>query len=446
MVTNSRGRKGLLQDHGRREQFSKASVVLIVAACLMLVAVGAGLAMRREAASPSFRLGVTHTQQDLNDWNPATAVNAGRRVLSTAASLQNQFIMGFGALNPEPAPGVFDWSSLDKRVQLIRKSGGTAVITLCCAPDWMKGGSDTSTDWSKIDLAPTPDHFQDFAALAALVARRYPDVRYYQVWSELRGFYSSATNDWDMEGYTTLYNVVYSALKAVNSGLQVGGPYVSMDNWSLAGASNPSTLRGEWGVVDQRSLDALSYWLKHALGADFVTVDGGISTKDTGLVTQAATATEIFTAVGKWIRQRTTLPLWWGEFYVGDGSPASNRDIQSTAALTVTAVLRMIDGGADAALLWSPEADSSGEFPGLWTSTATVSGGQSTVLGQAVALLQTKLKAHVDGRSIDWNQQGAVILQDRAGTMLTNPTESPARVTVHGRVVAVPPWAVRRVE
>jgi len=31
--------------------------------------------------------------------------------------------MGFGALNPSPAPGVTDWTSLDARLAGIRDSG-----------------------------------------------------------------------------------------------------------------------------------------------------------------------------------------------------------------------------------------------------------------------------------------------------------------------------------
>jgi hypothetical protein len=75
---------------------------------------------------------------------------------------------------------------LDSRIALIRRTGGTPVTTLCCVPDWMKGGRPGTTDWSKLEVAPAPGHYADFAALAATIARRYPFVRHFLflVWNE----------------------------------------------------------------------------------------------------------------------------------------------------------------------------------------------------------------------------------------------------------------------
>ena len=74
-------------------------------------------------------------------------------------------------------------------MQLIADSGVTPVITLCCAPDWMKGGQPGETDWSRLEVAPDPAHFADFAELAADVAKRYPQVKHFIVWNELKGFH-----------------------------------------------------------------------------------------------------------------------------------------------------------------------------------------------------------------------------------------------------------------
>ena len=84
--------------------------------------------------------------------------------------------MGFGTLNPEPSPGEFDWCSLDTRMQLVKDTGGKAMLTLCCSPDWMKGGPDGATDWDKLERAPLPEHYDDFAKLAAATVQRYPQV------------------------------------------------------------------------------------------------------------------------------------------------------------------------------------------------------------------------------------------------------------------------------
>ena len=94
------------------------------------------------SSGPTARLsvGVTHTQVTADQWRDQSATARARSILLLTSRYQNQSIMGWGALNPEPTPGVYDWSSLDRRMALIRRASGTPVITLCCAPDWMKGG------------------------------------------------------------------------------------------------------------------------------------------------------------------------------------------------------------------------------------------------------------------------------------------------------------------
>ncbi|WP_425585980.1 hypothetical protein [Streptomyces thioluteus] len=57
---------------------------------------------------------------------------------------------------------------------------------LCGAPDWMKGGRKGRTDWSRLETAPDRRHYGDFARLAGTIARRYPDIRHFLVWNELK--------------------------------------------------------------------------------------------------------------------------------------------------------------------------------------------------------------------------------------------------------------------
>ena len=71
---------------------------------------------------------------------PTAPATAGSRS-SNGAVWQNHHLMGFGTLNPEPAPGEYDWESLDRRMRLTEDTGARTVLTLCCAPDWMKGGT-----------------------------------------------------------------------------------------------------------------------------------------------------------------------------------------------------------------------------------------------------------------------------------------------------------------
>jgi hypothetical protein len=334
----------------------------------------------RAAEARKTRLGVVHGQHSLNPWNPKPAVEAGTALLaSTPGVLQTQALMGWGSLNPEPRPGVYDWSSLDRRIALIRRTGGTPVITLCCAPDWMKGGAPGTTDWKRLEVAPLRSHFDEFARLAAATARRYPDVRYFQVWNEMKGFWDSGRNRWRYEDYTELYNQVYRALKRVNPAIKVGGPYVPMVSWRPdVGGGRNSSVRGPWGMVDQRALDVVTYWLKHAAGADFVAVDGGAALRDGTYLVPPKESAAKFAAINAWLRARTSLPIWWSEVYPVPYSSSGSRAPEEDAAVWASAMNVMSSSGASAAFFWQPEAVPG--VTGLWTSTASAGGGQPTAL------------------------------------------------------------------
>lgn len=84
----------------------------------VVVRVGPGTAGRSR-----LRVGITHTQVSLEPDDDPAALARARAALRPVAALQNQHLYGWGARNPEPAPGVFDWRSLDRRVEVMRRSG-----------------------------------------------------------------------------------------------------------------------------------------------------------------------------------------------------------------------------------------------------------------------------------------------------------------------------------
>jgi hypothetical protein len=345
-------------------------------ALLALLVAGTALAVPALGAAPAFQVGVTHTQYTADEWRDPAAVAKAKAVLRSSVRLQAEPLMGWGAMNPEPAPGVYDWWTFDERLRLIASSGGTPIVTLCCAPDWMKGGVPGTTNWAALEVAPDAQHVKDFANLAVEAAKRHPEVKSYLVWNELKGFYDSKTNNWDIAAYTRLYNAVYDALKAYNPALKVGGPYIPMDiESSAATMSNPSALRGTWGVVDNRALTALSYWLANAHGTDMVVVDGGTWTKDKGVVGDDIAAAAYFTAVTKWIRARTTKPIWWSEFTAArkPGTSATHGVAVLDAALKA-----MQAAGVAVAMQWQPEGPNTSCVTCIWTDTSSSTGGVKT--------------------------------------------------------------------
>ncbi len=392
-------------------------------------------------------VGVTHSQYSIDSWGDEAARASARNVLTATAAYQNQHMFGWGTLNPEPRPGAFDWSSLDSRIRLIQSTGGTPVITLCCAPDWMKGGRAGETDWTRLHVAPSPEHYGDFAQLAVAVARRYPDVRHFLVWNEMKGFWDNARNRWDYEAYTNLYNIVYDALRAAVPGVAVGGPYVVIDTWAdRAAGGHPSTLSGECGTVDQRSLDVLDYWLRNKHGADFVAVDGGVDTRDAGALSSTTVNSALFGAMTRWVRERTPLPVWWSEFHVGQAPSDGQRQL---VASVVATLLHMADQGAAAAFLWQPQggADDAHEErpPALWTSTQTAGGGRPLALAEAVAQMQQVLADVADDDVVSWPVPEVGVLHSQDALLVVNTADNEVTVRIWGLRLRLEPYEVRRV-
>ncbi|GEL20022.1 hypothetical protein [Pseudonocardia asaccharolytica] len=383
-------------------------------------------------------LGVTHTKDSLDSSEPAEARSRGQKVLSDDSGIwQNQHLMGFGTLNPEPSPGDFNWDSLDKRMQLIEDTQGRTVLTLCCAPDWMKGGEAGETDWSKLEKAPDPEHFDDFARLSAAAVERYPQIERVLVWNELKGFYHSDENRWDYEGYTELYNKVYTAVKAVRPDVQVGGPYAVMTSLK-PGSENASDLAGPWGAADKRALDIIDYWLEHNVGADFIAVDGSTATRNGGDPDQVDAGAQKFADVTRWIQQRTPLAVWWAEFYAdtaqgaegGAASPAS-------AVATLATVAAFARSGVSVALLWGPQG-SSLKYSALWTDSTESDGGKPTPLTRAWQWLVPRLaKGGIEiGRSAT---QPLLAFRADDGAVIVNLTGTDVPVPGHD---PLPAWGV----
>ena len=232
------------------------------------------------------------------------------------------------------------------------------MISLSEAPWWMKGQlrADGTTqlltpadEWASIAYSSRvlDDKMSDWLLLVQSVATRYMaapyNVRYFQVWNELKGYYDPKTNSYDYSdspgdpsgpnakhGYTYMYNLVYQALMQVarrlgipSSAIEIGGPYVPMDTWSSTQQSAASNVTKTYGTFDQRPFDVVEYWLQHKDGAGFITVDGSNENDDLTEITDPFTAAEKFADIVHWLRSldgkvypgATTLPIWLAEWY-----------------------------------------------------------------------------------------------------------------------------------
>jgi hypothetical protein len=380
------------------------------------------------------RWGITHTQLSANNESDRVAQNA-TRLLSAAPMLQNQHIMGFGVGNPEPSPGRFDFTDLDSRVTLMDRSGGLPVITLCCAPDWMKGGAAGQTDWNTLTDAPQAQHFDDFATLAATVAKRYSHIRYFMVWNEFKGFWRDTSQRPNAEAYTQLYNKVYTALKAVNPDIQVGGPYIPINSHT---SGSGSEVQGPWGIVDQHSLDALEYWLDHKKGADFIVVDGASVTEEHQLIPDEFGALGKFSTVTRWLRDKSgDLPVWWAEWYI---APEQNTWSEPRRlAVQAASMMEFATSGAATALYWSPQAGT-GACPGCLWSPAD---GSALPTYDLMADFTKWFPAGVPLEQVTSSDPKVRVLAQKRQLVMVNTTNAPRTATVDGRQVELQPYQVK---
>ncbi|MFI7614491.1 xylan 1,4-beta-xylosidase [Nonomuraea terrae] len=384
------------------------------------------------------RWGFTHTGVSANNVTPEFE-QAVAGSLARTPMLQNQHIMGFGALNPEPYPGRFYWEDLDSRLNLMKQSGATPVITLCCAPDWMKGGPQGPTEdsaWDEhLEDAPYPKHFDDFARLAAEVARRYGDVKYFMVWNEFKGFWPDHAKPADYKGYTEMYNKVYDAVKQVRPDAQVGGPYLGFDS----NRDGKTELRGDWGVVNQNVLDAFDYWYEHKKGADFVVVDGASPTDAHELVPDEFGALSKFADVTEWLRKKTgDLPIWWSEWYF---QPEDGTEWAEPHRLAVQAasMMEFARSGAATALYWNPQVKDGPCQGCLWDPRT----GAEMPTGRLVAEFTKWFPAGVRLDPVTSSDPKVRVLAQPEQLLLVNTTDGAVTTTVDGQEFALQPYEIR---
>lgn len=371
--------------------------------------------------------------------NDSASVSSAQHVLSRfAGSYMDQSIWGFGATtSPEPSPGKYNMSAIARRIHLIDSVGGIPVITLVSAPNWMKDPAASSANLFR--KPPSPSHFADFAALCAHVAASFPQVKYFVVWSELRGFFLPKSKSWDGPGYTKMYNDVYAAIKAVRPDAQIGGPYANLSASSVPIGGASSTLKGSWGYLDQSMADAMSYWLAHKAGAEFVAVDGGteIAKADNPTLTDIVTASQKYAAVDHWIRSQTDLPIWWMESHI---QPHSGWTSQQAATARIATLLLMASSGASVGMQWQPQEQSNWPDQGLWTSTLNAGGGRPTLLADE---LQQVLPV-LSGQVVLMAGEPAGVLVARTGshTIAVNTTGAIVHAVVTTGVLTLAPYSL----
>lgn len=387
-----------------------------------------------EAGTSQLRLGLTHTHAGL-DANGAhdAAVKRATELLRGVAAYQNTHIMGWGVGSPMPKAGSYSWATLDARMKFMPTLGGESVITLCTCPGWMKA---SGKDW-EMEEAPAPEHYDAFAALCVEVAKRYPQVRYYQVWNEFKGFWSKAKNNWDAEAYTTLYNKVYDALKKHDPKLNVGGFYLVVQG---TGSKKQGTDTHEpWSEKDR---ELLKYWLKNKHGADFICVDRGIHDfhdKNKYTLDELMALTPLFGKVVREIHELSDLPVWWAEYY-GAGTETPETDAAQYASIYI----HMVRSGTAVGLLWNPVDGEAG--CGLVTPLRDENGGAAMPHLAAFKAINEHFGRGTPLVKAESSAPQVEVLATKAKTLLVNKSAAKIGIDLNGRKTELAPYEVRLME
>jgi hypothetical protein len=443
---------------------------------------------REPGTTSQFAAGLTYTDTSLDPSGGTylTAPRSAQSLIHDIFRYQNTNIMGWGMPDPWPdpaLPGPTKWQLLDSRLHAIIATGGIPVISLSEAPWWMKGSlqADGRTqlltyndEWADIAYSSRvlDNKLSDWLLLVQTVAERYMappyNVRYFQVWNELKGYYNPMTNNYDYSdspgnpagpnarhGFTYMYNLVYQRLMQTASGLgispstvKIGGPYVVLDTWSSTRQGTDSHVTKAYGTFDQRSFDVLRYWLQHKDGAGFIAIDSSNENRDFIEIADPFTAAEKFADIVHWLRSLDeklypgvrTLPIWLSEWYAVPYS--SPTDVTLDAAVKAYALALFTQAGGAVALSWGWQGDTSPQN-GLWTPL-TQRGGQPLPWYNVYFAFQHYFSsgAHLYTVEIsDPSKIGAIATHDVA--MLINKTGSPLQISLNGRLVLLAPYQVQ---
>ncbi|RPH92029.1 MAG: hypothetical protein EHM72_18025, partial [Calditrichaeota bacterium] len=413
----------------------KFTAVLFVTLISVFTLSAQSVSVRIDLSQPlivnQFQIGVTHTH-GFWEYGHQTAVQRATLLLVEGITFQNQHIMGWGVGNPEPQPGEFYWNDLDHRVELMKSISTPMIITFCTAPGWMKGSDDWAMEEDVVD-----DQVQEFAVLCAEIAGRYPEVEYFQVWNEMKGYWSNSLNNWDYIRYTTLYNAVYDAVKAVRPDAKVGGPYLVIQG--DGGVEVGKSGRDTYTPIGSKDWQVIDYWLQHKRGADFICMDYGlIDYHDVNTYSQAEMMkmTKNFGRIIAQLGKKSALPIVVSEFYGG----SDKDDLQFTAANHASCYYHAMVNNAMLGLVWNPQEGEIDNY--LFSKTDRAEGGRPTPHYDVVETITRHFPVGTQLFQTKSSSEDLEVLASAAKTLLINKTNGQMTAEVNGQMVILERYQV----
>lgn len=365
-----------------------------------------------------FEIGFTHVHSGWENGHPEAVDRVKRLFTDAKIRYQATHIMGWGVGNPNPQPGVYNWASMDSRMDMIRSmEDAVPIITLCTAPGWMKT---SGNDWSMDDRV-ADEHVDDFAELSRKMALRYPDVEYFQIWNEFKGYRSwdNVVETKNMESFNKMYNAVYNAIREVRPDAKIGGPYIPMEG------RDPGTHEHE----------VIGNWLENTSGADFFTFDGWVEGWPPGGNTEEwmMERTYFFGFLANEFRAMADLPMWATEYY-----PGRSDNEQFTAANHASTYYHSLKSGTRLAILWGEY-----RYSVLFSHTSSADGGQPTPHYYVVRDFNQYFGPGIQLYKTESTSDEIEVLASREKIMLINKRPSSVSVNLNGRNHSLEGYEVR---
>lgn len=143
-----------------------------------------------------------------------------------------RFTVNWGLV--EPARGRREWGTVDPQYARAVVAGQRPILMLLDAPEWARGGV-SCPDGPGCIVPPAPAFRDDFAAFAAAVAQRYPEMLAIEIWNEpnLSLFWRGGP---DPAAYAALLQAAHGTVKRARPGLPVLGGSLANAASDLDGA------------------------------------------------------------------------------------------------------------------------------------------------------------------------------------------------------------------
>lgn len=124
-----------------------------------------------------------------------------------------------------PAPGVFDWSELDRRIELVESWGGRPLLVLGLTPQWAALDPEAGDPRWGAGSASVPGDIRAWSVYVRAVANRYGDrIGAYEIWNEanLKTFWNASAIE-----LAEMTGVAYEIIKTHSPNAVVLAPSVT---------------------------------------------------------------------------------------------------------------------------------------------------------------------------------------------------------------------------